>query len=57
MHEVYESGQASNKEIQRVVDNLFLIKILKKEKMKSIIFHQLWKNFSKMILRISNIVF
>ena len=32
MHEVYESGQTSNKEIQRVVDNLFLIKILKKEK-------------------------
>ncbi len=31
MHEVYESGQQSNKEIQRVVDNLFLIKILKKE--------------------------
>ena len=31
MHEVYESGQTSNKEIQRVVDNLFLIKILKKE--------------------------
>lgn len=32
MHDVYESGQTSNKEIQRVVDNLFLIKILKKEK-------------------------
>ena len=32
MHQVYESGQTSNKEIQRVVDNLFLIKILKKEK-------------------------
>ena len=31
MHEVYESGQTSNKEIQRVVDNLFLIKILKEE--------------------------
>tara|TARA_B100000242_G_scaffold294329_1_gene276416 strand:- start:2818 stop:4440 length:1623 start_codon:yes stop_codon:yes gene_type:complete len=32
MHEVYEAGQTSNKEIQRVVDNIFLIKILKKEK-------------------------
>ena len=31
MHEVYESGQTSNKEIQRVVDNLFLIKILKEK--------------------------
>ena len=31
MHQVYESGQDYNKEIQRVVDNLFLIKILKKE--------------------------
>ena len=35
MHEVYESGQTSNKEIQRVVDNLFLIKILKKEEHES----------------------
>ena len=32
MHEVYESGQASNKEIQRVVDNLFLIKNFEKKK-------------------------
>lgn len=31
MHQVYESSQASNRDIQRVVDNLFLIKILKKE--------------------------
>ena len=31
MHQVYETGQDYNKEIQRVVDNLFLIKILKKE--------------------------
>ena len=28
MHQVYETGQDYNKEIQRVVDNLFLIKIL-----------------------------
>lgn len=32
MHESYETGQESNREVQRVVDNLFLIKILKKEK-------------------------
>ena len=44
MHEVYESGQTSNKEIQRVVDNLFLIKILKKEE------HEL-NNFSSTLVR------
>ena len=32
MHESYEKGQSSNQEVQRVVDNLFLIKILKKDK-------------------------
>ncbi len=31
MHESYETGQESNREVQRVVDNLFLIKILKKD--------------------------
>jgi len=32
MHDSYETGQESNREVQRVVDNLFLIKILKKDK-------------------------
>lgn len=31
MHESYEKGQEANKEVERVVDNLFLIKILNKE--------------------------
>tara|TARA_B100000131_G_C18086149_1_gene600235 strand:- start:117 stop:1730 length:1614 start_codon:yes stop_codon:yes gene_type:complete len=31
MHESYEKGQESNQEVQRVVENLFLIKILKKD--------------------------
>ena len=31
MHESYQKGQESSQELQRVVDNLFLIKILKKE--------------------------
>ena len=31
MHESYVKGQESNQEVQRVVDNLFLIKILKKD--------------------------
>ena len=31
MHESFEKGQESNKEVERVVDNLLLIKILKKE--------------------------
>ena len=32
MHESYLKSQEANKEVERVVDNLFLIKILKKEK-------------------------
>ena len=32
MHESYIQGQISNQEVERVVDNLFLIKILKKDK-------------------------
>ena len=32
MHLSYEKGQDSNKEVQRVVENLFLIKILNKDK-------------------------
>jgi len=32
MHLSYEKGQNSNKEVQRVVENLFLIKILNKDK-------------------------
>lgn len=31
MHESFEKGQDSNKEVERVVDNLLLIKILKKD--------------------------
>lgn len=31
MHEAYIKGQDSNKEVQRVIENLFLIKILKKD--------------------------
>ena len=31
MHKSYELGQDANHEIQRVVDNMFLIKLLKKE--------------------------
>ena len=32
MHLSYEKGQDSNKEVQRVVENLFLIKSLNKDK-------------------------
>ena len=32
MHETYESGQEANKEVERVIDNLILIKILGKDK-------------------------
>jgi ATP-binding cassette, subfamily B, bacterial len=31
MHEIYEYSKYSNEEIQRIVDNMFLIKLLKKE--------------------------
>ena len=45
MHQVYESGQDYNKEIQRVVDNLFLIKILKKENDEMNSFNNTLSNF------------
>ena len=48
MHESYTQGQEANKEVERVVDNLFLIKILKKEEFET-------KRFSKILeLYISN---
>ena len=31
MHKNYELGQTASKEIQRIIDNMFLIKILKKD--------------------------
>lgn len=34
MHEIYEYSQTSNVEVQRIVDNMFLIKILKKEEVE-----------------------
>ena len=34
MHEIYEYSQTSNLEVQRIVDNMFLIKILKKEEVE-----------------------
>ena len=45
MHQVYETGQDYNKEIQRVVDNLFLIKILKKENDEMNSFNNTLSNF------------
>ena len=42
MHESYEKSQEANKEVERVVDNLFLIKLLNKEQFEI-------KRFSKII--------
>lgn len=46
MHESYEKGQESSKELQRVVDNLFLIKILKKENYEKLKFENTLEEFN-----------
>ena len=46
MHESYERGQESSKELQRVVDNLFLIKILKKENYEKLKFENTLEEFN-----------
>ena len=47
MHESYEKGQESSQELQRVVDNLFLIKILKKENFEKEKFENTLNIFNK----------
>lgn len=47
MHITYESGKESNVEIQRVVENLFLIKILKKEEDEINRFSSTLENFKQ----------
>ena len=56
MHESFEKGQESNKEVERVVDNLLLIKILKKIIMKSIDFQTPYKNIFLIYIIILNLV-
>ena len=50
MHDSYIFGQDANVEIQRVVDNMFLIKLLKKEKEEVSRFSKTLKNFNKSLL-------
>jgi len=50
MHDSYIFGQDANVEIQRVVDNMFLIKLLKKEKEEVSRFSRTLKNFNKSLL-------
>lgn len=47
----YERGKESNEEIQRVVENLFLIKILKKEKDEIVSFSNTLENFKISMLK------
>lgn len=46
MHESYGKGQESSQELQRVVDNLFLIKILKKENYEKLKFENTLEEFN-----------
>lgn len=46
MHESYEKGQESSQELQRVVDNLFLIKLLKKENYEKLKFENTLEEFN-----------
>ncbi len=50
MHESYEHTQQSNKEVQRIVDNMFLIKILNKESEEI-------NNFSETIRKLNTSIF
>ena len=51
MHISYEKGKESNVEIQRVVENLFLIKILKKDEDELKSFSQTLNNFRESMLK------
>ncbi len=50
MHESYEKGQESSQELQRVVDNLFLIKILKKENYETEKFKNTLNSFNENLI-------
>ena len=51
MHISYERGKESNEEIQKVVENLFLIKILKKDKDELKNFSQTLENFKDSMIK------
>lgn len=51
IHITYEKGKESNEEIARVVENLFLIKILKKEKDELLLFSNTLESFKESMLK------
>ena len=51
IHITYEKGKESNEEIARVVENLFLIKILKKEKDELLLFSNTLESFKQSMLK------
>jgi len=51
VHITYEKGKESNEEIARVVENLFLIKILKKEKDELLLFSNTLESFKESMLK------
>ena len=53
IHITYEKGKESNEEIARVVENLFLIKILKKEKDELLLFSNTLESFKQSMLKIT----
>ncbi len=55
-HLIYESGLETNQEIERVLDNVFLIKLLKKEKAESVRYSSKAKELYKQLINKHRVV-
>ena len=51
MHESYEYSQQSNQEVQRIIENMFLIKLLKKDKEEIERYHDTFREYSSTTLK------
>ena len=51
MHDSYEFGQQSNQEVQRIIENMFLIKLLKKDEEEIERYHNTFREYSSTTLK------
>jgi ABC-type multidrug transport system fused ATPase/permease subunit len=51
MHESYEFSQQSNQEVQRIIENMFLIKLLKKDEEEIERYHDTFREYSSTTLK------
>ena len=51
MHESYQFNQQSNQEVQRIIENMFLIKLLKKDKEEIKSYHDTFREYSSTTLK------